>query len=93
MKKFKTILSSQRYKKYDIDKWIFLRHIYPYFDQNHRKSGPAVIYDNGTLFWFSKGKNHRIDGPSIIIKLKIFTTKEWWFENKFCKKESIYWNK
>jgi hypothetical protein len=30
----------------------------------HRDDGPAIIWDDGSEFWYSSGVNHREDGPS-----------------------------
>ena len=32
----------------------------------HREDGPAVIYPDGTKFWYVNGHRHRLDGPAII---------------------------
>lgn len=32
--------------------------------QNHRIDGPAVVYDDGTKFWYENNVSHRLDGPS-----------------------------
>jgi hypothetical protein len=32
----------------------------------HRDEGPAVIYENGSKFWYQNGKRHRDEGPAII---------------------------
>lgn len=32
----------------------------------HNENGPAIIYDNGTKYYFIDGKKHRINGPAII---------------------------
>ena len=34
-------------------------------DKYHRKSGPAVEYDNGDKYWYICGKRHRVDGPAV----------------------------
>ena len=34
--------------------------------QLHRVHGPAVVYPNGSEFWFQCGQHHRIDGPASI---------------------------
>jgi hypothetical protein len=36
-------------------------------DKFHRLDGPAVIYPEGSLFWFFEGKLHREGGPAVII--------------------------
>ena len=35
--------------------------------QLHRMHGPAVIYPDGTEFWYQRDKLHRIDGPAKIL--------------------------
>ncbi len=32
----------------------------------HRVDGPAIIYPDGTQFWYINGKLHREDGPAVI---------------------------
>jgi len=34
--------------------------------QRHRLDGPAVIYANGSEFYYQNGKRHRLDGPAAI---------------------------
>ena len=31
----------------------------------HREDGPAVIWRDGTKFWYMNGKLHRLDGPAV----------------------------
>ena len=31
----------------------------------HREDGPAVVYPNGSKWWYLNGKLHREDGPAI----------------------------
>ncbi len=33
----------------------------------HRVSGPAVIYVNGSRYWYKNHKSHRDDGPAIVL--------------------------
>lgn len=33
----------------------------------HNDDGPAVKYDDGSLFWYNNGKPHRLDGPAVIV--------------------------
>ena len=33
--------------------------------QRHRKDGPAIIYEDGSKFWWINGERHREDGPAI----------------------------
>lgn len=33
--------------------------------QRHRVGGPAVIWPDGSLFWYQNGVLHREDGPAI----------------------------
>jgi hypothetical protein len=38
-----------------------------YFNQQgclHREDGPAVVYNNGTVFYYKDGRRHREDGPA-----------------------------
>lgn len=32
----------------------------------HNENGPAIIWPDGTQFWFINGQAHRTDGPSYI---------------------------
>jgi hypothetical protein len=32
----------------------------------HRVDGPALIFDNGSKFWYLNGECHREDGPAVI---------------------------
>ena len=34
--------------------------------QLHRTDGPAVIYADGTQWWYRNGQCHRTDGPAMI---------------------------
>jgi hypothetical protein len=39
-----------------------------FFDENdelHKEDGPAVIWSDGSEFWYLHGQLHRIDGPAI----------------------------
>jgi hypothetical protein len=47
------------------------------YDQLHRKHGPSVIYQNGTLLWHLYDKKHRDDGPAYMYK----NGEELWFKN------------
>ena len=43
--------------------------------QRHRVDGPAVIWPDGSLFWYQNGVLHREDGPAVT-----YTNgdKSWW---------------
>jgi len=43
----------------------------------HRTDGPAVIWKDGTEFWYQNDLQHRTDGPAVIWG----TGKEYWFIN------------
>ena len=45
----------------------------------HREDGPAVIYGDGTKFWYYNGKLHRKDGPAHETPDGL---KEWWVNGK-----------
>ncbi len=32
----------------------------------HRDNAPAIIWDDGSEFWYYNGLNHRDDGPAVI---------------------------
>ncbi len=36
--------------------------------QFHRLDGPALVYNDGDLYWYINGKQHRDDGPAVIRK-------------------------
>ena len=42
----------------------------------HRLSGPAVIYNDGEMWWYKHGKRHRDDGPAIEWPEK--GIEDWW---------------
>jgi len=45
----------------------------------HReKDLPAIIFPDGTKFWYVNGKRHRDNGPAVE---RINGDKEWWFNN------------
>ena len=46
-------------------------------DQIHRLDGPAILYPNGTEFWYKNNKLHRTDGPAVTYK----DGEELWFIN------------
>ena len=45
--------------------------------QLHRVHGPAVIYPDGTEYWYQHGDRHRTDGPAVIYK----DGAEYWFQD------------
>ncbi len=54
-----------------------------YYDYNginlNRRSGPAVIKNNGDKYWFKNGKLHREDGPATEFSNG---TKYWYLNGK-----------
>lgn len=40
----------------------------------HREDGPAIIWDDGSKFWYYDGVNHNENGPSAIYR----TGKVYW---------------
>lgn len=36
------------------------------FNQYHNDDGPAIIWADGTKFWYQNGRTHREDGPAIL---------------------------
>ena len=48
--------------------------------QYHRINGPAVEWNDGSSFWYKRGKLHRLDGPAIHYTATGF--KEYWIEAK-----------
>jgi hypothetical protein len=43
----------------------------------HREDGPAVIYENGDMYWYRYGKQHRVGGPAEIYS----DGEKTWFKN------------
>lgn len=60
-------------------------HIQKYSDGNiyyynkhrdyHREDGPAIMYTDGSKYWYQNGKRHRDDGPAI---MRANGSQEWW---------------
>lgn len=48
----------------------------------HRKNGPAIEYTWGTQCWYKHGKNHRLDGPAIIVPQGKDTVKHWYIDGE-----------
>lgn len=53
-------------------------------DEIHRIHGPAVIWNDGSMYWFRDGLLHREDGPAYI---SADGRKEWWLNDKFIRSE------
>ena len=51
--------------------------------QYHREDGPAIIWSNGSKFWYINGNLHREDGPAIIYS----DGQHHWFINGFRHRE------
>jgi hypothetical protein len=51
----------------------------------HREDGPAVIWQDGTKFWYYNGKRHREDGPAYIEKRNGY--KEWYNNGKLHRED------
>jgi len=49
--------------------------IYVQDGEYHREDGPAVIFKDGSQFWYKNGVHHREDGPAIV---GCGCTKEWY---------------
>lgn len=47
----------------------------------HNENGPAIIYDNGTKYYFIDGKKHRINGPAVIFNND--NNGSWFYNNKY----------
>jgi hypothetical protein len=43
--------------------------------KTHRTDGPAVMYDDGDMFWYQYGLIHRTDDPAIIYN----TGSQYWY--------------
>ena len=48
----------------------------------HRLSGPAVIYNDGEMWWYKRGKRHRDDGPAIECPSKGNEDLYWYKDDK-----------
>lgn len=46
-------------------------------NQLHREDGPAIIWKDGTEYWYLNGEYHREDGPAVIFN----NGKKRWFLN------------
>ena len=44
------------------------KHWYNKNGDYHRIGGPAIIYKDGSKFWYKNGQRHRTDGPAQIWK-------------------------
>ncbi len=47
--------------------------------QFHREKEPAVIYFDGSKFWYKEHEYHRLDGPAVIWSNG---NKEYWINNR-----------
>ena len=43
----------------------------------HREDGPAIEWDNGSMYWYINGECHREDGPA----LETSDGDKWWYIN------------
>ena len=55
--------------------------------QRHNTRGPAVVYDNGSVWYYQNGKVHRTDGPAFIGAKGVV---EYWVDDKRIPKEQFY---
>ena len=55
--------------------------------QRHRQYGPAVIYYNGTTYWYLNGKFHRTDGPAIE---RANGGKSWWLNGQLLSEKEFH---
>ena len=55
------------------------RRYYNAAGQKHREHGPAVIWSDGSKFWYQNGLPHRTDGPAIELGDCI---KEWYINGE-----------
>ncbi len=53
----------------------YARCYYDKDNQLHRTNGPAVIWADGTKYWYHNGLRHRTDGPAVEWA---GGRKEWW---------------
>ena len=61
-----------------------------YYDKNyrlHRDFGPAVIYGDGSKFWYHRDQLHRLDGPAITWRDGYY---DWFIHGKSYSEED-YW--
>jgi hypothetical protein len=62
-----------------------------YFNDNgelHRTDGPAIIIDNGTLWWMVNDELHRLDGPAI----ELYDGRKNYYINNIIYSEKDYYN-
>ena len=67
-------VSSRRVVDGDGDIW--------YYNEDgelHREDGPAVVYRDGTKFWYRNGELHKEDGPAVIW---YDGSMEWWLDGE-----------
>ena len=53
-------MAKRVYSRYGTVRWLD--------DDNarHREDGPAVVWADGTQYWFNRGKSHFAHGPAIL---------------------------
>ena len=59
-------------------------------NQLHREDGPAMIWEDGSKFWWLNGLKHREDGPAIEYSNG---DKIWYFNGKYHRRDgpAIEW--
>ena len=72
----------ENYVKREVDKYGTVRY-YNSKGDCHRTNGPAVIWADGTKFWYKNGHWHRTNGPAVEY---INGHKEWWINDKIYSK-------
>jgi hypothetical protein len=60
-------------------------------DYLHREGEPAIIFYNGTKFWYNMGRRHREDGPAIEYSNG---DREWFYNGRRHRTDgpAIEWN-
>jgi len=51
----------------------------------HSDSGPAIIYNDGSVVYFKNGLKHNAKGPAVVWA---DGSKEWWFGGRFFTEEA-----
>lgn len=85
-------MKKQCYMEHRIERYCG-KTVYRWGHMLHRSDGPAIIRDNGDLFWWVNDVRHREDGPAVwlasIRKAKYFLNhKEYSFDD-YCRELNL----
>ena len=74
-------MAKREYNRYGAVRW--------YDDKGHahRKDGPAAVWDDGTQYWFNRGKSHFAYGPS---DLCYDGRLVWYAYDRFLRERELY---